>query len=380
MLENQDTNQPEIDWAVTLFVLITPIAALMMVPLHIVLNGLSWPLILLLVIYGGASNLSITAGYHRLFSHQSYSVSTWVKAIYLFVGAGAFQGSALKWGTDHRRHHRFVDTDLDPYNINRGFFFAHMGWLFWKTPSHLRDQWAQDLKKDPWIWLQHKYYVPLAIVSGFMVPTYIGWAMGSPFGGFVFGGLLRIVVTQHSTFLINSYCHYFGQQTYGKKNSAKDSLIMAFFTHGEGYHNFHHHFQADYRNGIRWYDWDPTKWLIKMLALFGAARGLRKVPAHKILQMQLEEQRKSLIDRGAREEWILKLKQQIEDSQLKLQKVKAELIETRMQLKRASQEKWDELNIRYRHLKFEAGITKKEFKYAYAQWCYALKRSRILVS
>ncbi|MGE0763126.1 MAG: fatty acid desaturase [Bdellovibrionales bacterium] len=373
-MAHNTTEKPEIDWPITLFLIITPIVALVMTPILLVFNGLSWPLIGLLVVYGGLSNMSITAGYHRLLAHQSYTASLWLKLAYLFVGAGAFQGSAVKWCSDHRRHHRFVDTEEDPYNINRGFFFAHMGWLFWKYPLSKRDQFAPDLVRDKWIWFQHRYYVPLAIISGFVVPTLVGWMMGSPLGGFIFGGALRIVITQQTTFLINSYCHYFGKQTYGKANSAKDSVIVSFFTHGEGYHNFHHHFQADYRNGVRWYDWDPTKWLIRTMAFIGAARGLRRVPAEKILQAQMAEQERSLLERGVSREWVLKLKIQVEESQRRWSELKMEMVQTREKLKRDSQERMDELRARYESLRREIKIAKRDFKSAREQWHIAFRQ------
>lgn len=364
----------EIDWPITLFLIITPLVALVLTPIHVIFNGLSWPLIALLVIYGGLSNLSITAGYHRFLSHQSYSATLWVKLFYLFIGAGAFQGSALKWCSDHRRHHRYVDTENDPYNINRGFFFAHMGWLLWKYPPAMRDQYAPDLYRDKWVFLQNKYYAPISIISGFGVPTLVGWMMGSPLGGFIFGGALRIVITQQTTFLINSYCHYFGKQTYGNENSAKDSVIVSFFTHGEGYHNFHHHFQADYRNGVRWYDWDPTKWFIRALAYIGATRGLRRVPPEKILQAQLTAQEKSLLASGVSPEWVVRLKVQVVESQRRWQELKIELAQTRANLKRDSIEKMDELRHRYDLLRREIKIAKREFKQARELWQLAFRQ------
>lgn len=378
ILDSTKHRELQVDWTTSLFLILTPIVALIMTPLHFVFNGLSWSLIGLLVIYGGASNLSITAGYHRLFSHQSYKAATWLNLFYLFVGAGAFQGSALKWCTDHRRHHRFVDTEKDPYNINRGFFFAHMGWLFLKDNSEFKGQYAADLARDKWVMLQHKYYVPIAIIAGFGVPTWIGWILGSPFGGLIFGGFLRIVITQHTTFLINSYCHYFGKQTYGKSNSAKDSVIVSFFTHGEGYHNFHHHFQADYRNGIRWYDWDPTKWWIRFLSFMGATKSLRRIAPEKILAAQLEEQHRNLVAKGVSHEWIEKFRARVIESRERWQQLKIEYREVKlsmkMSMKVASRDRVDEFKAQYQKLKWEIKRAKLEFKLARKQWQLVLSQ------
>lgn len=367
-------NRPEIDWGTTLFLTITPVVALILTPLYLTFNGINWPSIVLLVVFGAISNLSITAGYHRLMAHQSYNANVWVKIAYLFFGAGAFQGTAMKWCTDHRRHHKYVDTDNDPYNINRGFFYAHMGWLFFKDIPENRGVYAPDLKNDYWVNFQHRYYIPIAVISGFGLPTWIGWALGAPLGGLIFGGALRIVLTQQSTFLINSYCHYFGEQTYGKANSAKDSVFISFFTHGEGYHNFHHHFQADYRNGVRWYDWDPTKWFIRLLSFIGLARGLRRVPAEKILLAEIDNQSRSLVENGASADWVHRLKTQVEEAQARWQKRKTEYQAMKVSLRKSSSEKLHELRVRYQEIKLEKQRAWAEFKAAHRMWKVTFRR------
>src|SRR6266480_465942 len=96
----------------------------------------------------------------------------------------------------------------------------------------------------------------------------------------------RIVVLQHCTFLINSACHTIGRQPYSTKCSARDSFFLALFTFGEGYHNYHHEFQYDYRNGVKPWQWDPTKWLIWVLSKLGVTSHLRRVPAEKIAAAQ----------------------------------------------------------------------------------------------
>jgi len=141
-------------------------------------------------------------------------------------GAAALQGSALKWSTDHRRHHRFVDSDQDPYSINKGFFYAHIGWVFFKEEPQYENKFVPDLEKDKLVAWQHKYYSSIAIVVGFLFPLCIGALVGSAWGGLLFGGITRVVLTHHTTFLINSACHYFGSQPYGDKNTARDSFFV----------------------------------------------------------------------------------------------------------------------------------------------------------
>src|SRR5882757_2331953 len=114
---------------------------------------------------------------------------------------------------------------------------------------------SRDLQKDPIVAFQHKYYMPIAIGMCFFLPMGLGALMGSALGGLAVAGFLRLVLVHHFTFFINSWCHMFGRKPYTSEHTAKDSFLMALFTFGEGYHNYHHTFANDYRNGIRWYHW-----------------------------------------------------------------------------------------------------------------------------
>jgi len=262
------------------------------VPLYIWHYGLDAFQIGLFFFFLVSTALSITLGYHRLFSHLTFQASPLVKLYTLLFGAAAFEGSALAWSADHRRHHKFVDHDDDPYDISKGLFHAHIGWLLFRTGPETPLTWVRDLQKDKLAWWQHQYYVPTAIAMGFAVPAMIGWMYGGPIaalGGFLLAGVARIVVVHHMTFCINSLCHWIGDRPYSSHVSARDSLIMAFFTFGEGYHNFHHEFQYDYRNGVKPWQFDPTKWTIWLLAKVGLVRNLRTVPEERILKAQIAE-------------------------------------------------------------------------------------------
>ncbi len=282
--------RPSVDWVNTSFLVGTLVVAVIGVPLHLATVGFSWPIVALFGFYLAATGLSITAGYHRLFSHQSYQAIAPVRAFLLVFGAAAAENSALKWASDHRDHHLYVDRDQDPYNIQRGFFWAHIGWIFMKKTAYDFNN-VQDLQKDPLVRWQNRYYLPLAIGVGGVLPLLFGWAVGDWWGGFLLVGVARTVIVHHCTFLINSLCHYMGNQPYSLKDSARDSGFVALLTYGEGYHNFHHQFQYDYRNGIKWYHWDPTKWLIAALALVGWAQRLRTAKEVHIFEARLEVQR-----------------------------------------------------------------------------------------
>ncbi len=238
----------------------------------------------------------VSGGYHRYFAHKSFVCHPVLKAFYLIIGAAAFQQSALVWAVDHRMHHRFVDTEQDPYNINKGFWYAHIGWLFNKAPSHRENvlALAPDLAKDPWVMWQHKYWLLISLPLAFGVPLLIGFLIGRPVGMLLWAGILRIVITHQTTFTINSIAHKFGTQPYTDKNSARDVWWLAPFLCGENYHNYHHRFQSDYRNGIRWYHYDPTKWALWIFSKIHLVKGLRRAPDLLVLKARLEMDLKTL--------------------------------------------------------------------------------------
>lgn len=278
-----------------LFLFLTPIASVILVALWIEKDGFHWGQIIMGVVLYYATGMSITAGYHRLFSHRAYEANWFVKLIFLLFGAATFQNSVLKWGSDHRVHHTKVDTEDDPYSIQEGFFYAHMGWVFLKKNSEIKNKFAKDFLQDKLVMWQHKYYFIIAAVMGFGFPALMGQLLfGSWLGGLAVGGFCRVVVVHHCTFFINSLCHTLGTTPYTDTNSAKDSWFMAIFTFGEGYHNFHHYFQVDYRNGIRWYHFDPTKWLIRGLNMIGLADKLKLTPQEKILAAKMQMKMKQL--------------------------------------------------------------------------------------
>lgn len=267
------------------------------VPLYIWHYGVDAFQIALFLFFLISTGMSITLGYHRLFSHLTFHASPLVKIYTLLFGAAAFEGSALGWCADHRRHHKHVDHDEDPYDISRGLFHAHIGWLLFRRSLDTPLTWVRDLQKDRLAWLQHQYYVPIAIFMGFVLPAAIGWAWGGPvaaLGGFLLAGVARIVFVHHMTFCINSLCHWIGDRPYSSKCSARDSLLMAFFTFGEGYHNFHHEFQYDYRNGVKPWQFDPTKWTIWLLSKLGLVKNLRTVEEERILKAQIAEHERQL--------------------------------------------------------------------------------------
>ncbi len=281
-----------INWVSSIFLIVTFFTALIGTPIYIYHFGIDFFQIALFVFYFIATGMSITLGYHRLFAHKAFKAGKTVKLTTLLFGASAFEDSALDWASDHREHHKHVDhEDDDPYSISRGFFWAHMGWIFFKLyPRPLAN--VADLKKDPLVMWQHKHHQHIGFAVGLILPTVLGFLYGgwvSALGAFLIAGVTRLVCVQHCTFLINSLCHTIGNRPYDSGTSARDSWLMAIPTFGEGYHNYHHSFQHDYRNGVKPWQWDPTKWAIWTLSKLGLVTELRRVPEEKIVLAELRE-------------------------------------------------------------------------------------------
>lgn len=232
------------------------------------------------------SGLSITVGYHRYFSHKSFKTNRIIEAILLFFGTLATQGSALRWSFEHRLHHAYVDTNRDPYSIKKGFWYAHILWLFQKdTPIDPKT--VSDLAKSPLILFQHRYYPLLMLAVNAIFIVAFGFIFHSFFASFLFIGLIRLFLLHHSTWFINSLAHVWGSRSYSTEHSAVDNYIISLVTFGEGYHNYHHTFAADYRNGIKWYHFDPSKWIIWLLGKFQLATNLRRTNDYFIKKKQV---------------------------------------------------------------------------------------------
>ena len=251
-----------------------------------------------------ASGLSITLGYHRLFSHLSFKAKWPVRLFTLIFGATAMENSALEWCSDHRRHHKHTDDDDDPYNIQLGFLHAHIGWVIFRPiGGDVPLTNVKDLKNDPLIRWQHNWWGVIGIAVGFGLPALIGWLAEGGIGaaaGLLISGVARQVMVHHMTFFINSLCPPLGTQPYSNSCSAKDSWFMSLFTFGEGYHNFHHEFQHDYRNGVKPWQFDPTKWSIRVLEKLGLASNLRRVPNETIAVAEILEKQRQLDERLSR--------------------------------------------------------------------------------
>jgi len=280
------------NWPATLMFALTAAVVVSIVPWYGFSHGYHAAAWIWFAVLLSANELAITCGYHRLFAHATYEAHPALRLVYLIFGAMALQNSALIWSAGHRVHHRYIDdSERDPYCARRGFWFSHIGWMLRNYPSGEPDfSTVPDLRRDPLVMWQHRYYLPLALTLNFGVPLLIGWASGDIVGVFLLAGVLRLVVSHHLTFFINSLAHIVGIQPYTDENTARDNAVVALLTFGEGYHNFHHMFAHDYRNGVRWWQWDPSKWFICAMHWLGLASNLKRVPSFRIQRALLDTQ------------------------------------------------------------------------------------------
>jgi stearoyl-CoA desaturase (delta-9 desaturase) len=284
-------NKKRINWLNSIFLIGSPVVAPIAGYWHATTYGIGWAEILIFFIWYWACGLSITVGYHRLFSHKSHEASSALVFLYAIFGAAAFQNSIVEWASDHRNHHKYTDLQKDPYNAKKGFLWSHILWILVDNTSEQDFTNVKDLSSVPIIAWQHRHIFKIGIFVGMIIPGLIGFAfggIGGGIGGFIWGGFLRTVFVHHGTFLINSASHIWGRQPYLQTNTSRDSFWLAFFTFGEGYHNFHHAFQADYRNGHRWFHFDPSKWWISTFSLFKLNKKLKRAPQGSIAVAKLD--------------------------------------------------------------------------------------------
>lgn len=288
-MAEETIQRPRINWLNLVFLLGTLLIALVGTPWSIYKFGLGWPETVTAVVLWLFVGLSVTAGYHRLFSHKTYQAAWPVRLFFLIFGAGALENSVIEWSADHRVHHAHVDEERDPYNITKGFWWAHIGWIFFEANDTPRSV-VRDLEDDPLVVWQDRYYKWIGLGVALGIPLLVGFLTGRVLSCLLIGGVLRIVVSHHGTFFINSLCHMVGRQPYSREHSARDSAIMAVLAFGEGYHNYHHSFPFDYRNGVKVWQFDPAKWMIWTLSRLGLARDLRRAPEAAVLKAKIEVQ------------------------------------------------------------------------------------------
>jgi len=258
--------------------------------IYLTFTAAKWPTILFTVVIYHLSLFGITAGVHRLWSHRAYKARLPLRIILAFLNSMAYQNSIYIWGRDHRVHHKYSETNADPVNIERGFFFAHVGWLLSKKHPDVAEFGLRvdcsDMLADPVVYYQHKYYIPSVLLMCFILPTWVPchfWGE-SFWTAFFVATIMRYTLTLNATWLVNSVAHTFGNRPYDVNIAPAENKTVALLTLGDGYHNFHHTFPWDYSTSEWGWKINLTTFALDQFAKIGWAYDRRHASKDVIKQ------------------------------------------------------------------------------------------------
>jgi stearoyl-CoA desaturase (delta-9 desaturase) len=269
---SQNKENRKISWENIGFITVSSLAMLIWLPWYLFFyEDKSITLIVISFLYFIISGLSISAGYHRYFCHRSFEASKVLKFVFLAVGASVWQGPLANWMSEHKLHHMHPETDKDPYPIKHGFWWAYLGWLFYRKKPIL----IPEVTNDPWIMFQYRHYKIIAFTLSFGLGILLGYLFGKWWEGLLLIGFVRTYYVQHTTFLINSWGHSWGYQI-NDKHTAHNDHFLAFLSMGEGYHNNHHTYPQYYTTQIKSNEFDFTKYFILFCEKTGLASKLKK--------------------------------------------------------------------------------------------------------
>ena len=217
--------------------------------------------------------LGICVGYHRLLTHRSFRCPRALEYALALFGSLSLHGAPIEWVTHHRQHHQYPDQDGDPHNARQSFWWSHVMWIFWtRSPEawqKLNERYVPDLLRVPFYGFLARMYPWLALLLSLLLYVLGGW----PF--VVWGVFVRLVLTYHCTFLVNSASHGFGYQSFPTNDLSTNCWWVALLSYGEGWHNNHHAFPTSARHGLKAWELDPTYWFIRLLRAVGLAWDMR---------------------------------------------------------------------------------------------------------
>ncbi len=285
-----------------------PIIALVIVPFLATLFGIYQVFtgsiglteISLLVIGVLLTEYGVTFGYHRMVVHKSFEPRPILKAIVLALGSMSFQGSVINWASVHTKHHAHSDQEGDPHSPTlSGFIHAHFEWLLEMHDSELesiKEKWGARYAKDPMIaWFSSTFLLWSAV--GLILPASIGFLTNGWEGAltwFIWGGLMRVFITSHVTWSVNSVCHYIGRKMFVTTDHSRNNFLIGLLALGEGWHNNHHAFPASAFHGLRWWQIDLTGLSIRIYERLGLVRKVVRIPASLLEKRRLESKRTAL--------------------------------------------------------------------------------------
>ena len=224
----------------------------------------------LFILYWITACWGVTLGYHRLLSHRSFTVPIWLARFFATCGALSAEYGPITWAGIHRQHHKYSDTDPDPHDMNKGFWWSHIGWMFVDVPAEKEAyRYTADLRKDPYFRWLDKYFLFLQIPLGFFLFSLGGWSY------VLWGIFLRLTVVYHVTWLVNSATHTWGERPYDTEDNSRNNKWVAALTFGEGWHNNHHAYPSSAKQGLLSGQIDLTWYHIVILKRLGLATNVR---------------------------------------------------------------------------------------------------------
>lgn len=353
--------------------IIYPVILISLLVKYVSSYGIGWTEIIFLVSSYYVNNITVGIGLHRLWSHHSYKINKYAEFVLVVLSAGTLQGPALSWASNHYKHHAKTDTDQDPHSPlkfeNRvlGFIWSHIGWMLVGQGSYKsidRITWVKLGKNNLLKW-QLRYYWQIAAFMNIAVPLIIGYIVGgtihSAYMGFLFMGLGRFL-QQQATFCVNSLCHFVGSKKY-YKGTAGDIWWMALFLLGENWHNYHHAFPSDYRNGAKWYHFDVHKWIIFLMSKIGLASELDRTTKVRI-QAKMQETLSYLSEKEKQKLNLMqaKVEQLLENLCLKIKELEESSTTIKEQFRRSFIEIQESLKNLAEQISSAAQITEKPSK------------------
>lgn len=237
-------------------------------------SNFSWKAIAVaFILYCVTAGVGITLGFHRLVSHRSFETPKLVEYFLIFCGTLACQGGPLDWIGLHRIHHKYSDTEFDPHDSNKGFWWSHLGWMLCQNPANEKiSRYTKDIAGDRFYQFCQWGMIPIQVILGFVLYQFGGWSF------VIWGIFVRLVFVFHCTWLVNSATHKFGYKSYESNDDSKNCWWVALLTFGEGWHNNHHAYQYSARHGLQWWEIDLTWMMIELLSILGLAKNIKLPP------------------------------------------------------------------------------------------------------
>jgi stearoyl-CoA desaturase (Delta-9 desaturase) len=274
-----------LDRFITGTVTVVPFLALGIVAWQVWASLLHWSDIAVFAILYCATALSVTIGFHRLFTHRSFATTRWMRGVLAALGSVAIEGPVISWVADHRKHHAFADAPGDPHSPHvdhgvgwrgalRGLAHAHVGWLFIHTQRGARQRYAPDLIADPvvrWVDRTFVFWAVGGLGAAFALGWLIGGTLTAALTGLLWGGAVRVLVVHHVTYSINSLCHFFGRKRFDTGDESRNLAWLSLLSFGEAWHNNHHAFPTSAAHGLRWYELDISALIIRGMERVGLA-------------------------------------------------------------------------------------------------------------